>query len=60
MKKGRNVAQNMDMVIIGHIGVIRFLYRKEKISKIKIKEIVEKLSASSFRIPKKLMYTVPE
>ena len=59
-KKGRNVAQNMDIEIIGLIGIIRFLYKKEKISKIKIKEIMQKLSASSFRISKKLMDMVFE
>ena len=38
-KKGRNVAQNMD---IGLIGIIRFLHKKEKIS------------TSSFRVSKSL------
>jgi len=59
-KKGRNVAQNMGIEIIGLIGMIRFLYKKEKISKIKTKEIMKKLSASSFRVSKKLMNMVFE
>ena len=54
-KKGRNVAQNMNIDIIGLIGMIRFLYKKEKISKKRTKEIMQKLSASSFRVSKKLM-----
>jgi predicted nucleic acid-binding protein len=59
-KKGRNVAANMGVKIIGLIGIIRFLYKKEKISKKRTQEILEKLSASSFRVSKKLMDMVLE
>ena len=54
-KKGRNVAQNMGIEIIGLIGMIRFLYKKEKINKKRTKEIMQKLGTSSFRVSKKLM-----
>ena len=47
-KKGRNVAQNMGIEIIGLIGIIRFFHKKEK------------LSASSVRVSKKLMNMVFE
>lgn len=59
-KKGRNVAQDMGIDIIGLIGVIRFLYKKEKISKKRTKEIMQKLSTSSFRVSKKLVDMVFE
>ena len=54
-KKGRNVAANMGVEIIGLIGIIRFLYKKEKINKKRTEEILDKLSTSNFRISKKLM-----
>ena len=54
-KKGRNVAANMGVEIIGLIGIIRFLYKKEKISKKRTEEILDKLSTSNFRVSKKLM-----
>lgn len=59
-KKGRNVAQDMGIDIIGLMGVIRFLYKKEKISKKRTKEIMQKLSTSSFRVSKKLVDMVFE
>lgn len=59
-KKGRNVAQDMGIDIIGLIGVIRFLHKKEKISKKRTKEIMQKLSTSSFRVSKKLVDMVFE
>jgi len=42
------------------IGIICFLYKKEKISKKRTKEIMQKLSASIFRVSKKLMDMVFE
>lgn len=54
-KKGRSVAQNMGIEIIGLIGVLRFLYCNDKISKKRTEEILEKLNNSSFRVSKKLI-----
>ena len=54
-KKGRSVAQNMGIEIVGLIGVLRFLYRNGKITKKRTEEILEKLNNSSFRISKKLV-----
>jgi len=54
-KKGRSVAQNMGIEIIGLIGVLRFLYRNGKITKKRTEEILEKLNNSSFRVSKKLV-----
>ena len=54
-KKGRSVAQNMGIEIIGRIGVLRFLYRNGKITKKRTEEILEKLNNSSFRVSKKLV-----
>lgn len=54
-KKGRSVAQNMGIEIIGLIGVLRFLYQNGKITKKRTEEILEKLNNSSFRISKKLI-----
>ena len=54
-KKGRSVAQNMGIEIIGLIGVLRFLYRNDKITKKRTEEILEKLDNSSFRVSKKLV-----
>lgn len=59
-KKGRNVAANMGVEIIGLIGIIRFLYIKEKISKKRTQEILEKLSMSSFRVSQNLIDMVLE
>ena len=54
-KKGRSVAQNMGIEIIGLIGVLRFLYCNGKITKKRTEEILEKLNNSSFRVSKKLV-----
>ena len=54
-KKGRRVAQNMGIEIVGLIGILRFLYQNGKINKKRTEEILEKLSASNFRVSKKLV-----
>lgn len=59
-KKGRRVAENMGIEIIGVIGMIRFLYKKERISKKRTQQILEKLTISSFRVSQKLMDMVLE
>ena len=59
-KKGRQVARNMGVEIVGLIGIIRFLYQREEISREKTKLLLEKLDASSFRVSKKLMDLVLE
>ena len=50
----------MEIQIIGFIGIICFLYKKENINKKRTKEIMQKLSTSSFRVSKKLMAMVFE
>ena len=54
-KKGRRVAHNMGIKIVGLIGIIRFLYQNEKITKKRTEGLLEKLDASSFRVSKKLI-----
>ena len=49
-KKGRRVAQNTGVKIVGLIGVLRFLYRNGKITKKRTEEILEKLNNGSIRI----------
>ncbi len=59
-KKGRQVARNMGVEIVGLIGIIRFLYQREEISREKTRLLLEKLDASSFRVSKKLIDLVLE
>lgn len=59
-KKGRQVAHNMGVEIVGLIGIIRFLYQREEISREKTELLLEKLDASSFRVSKKLMNMILE
>ncbi len=59
-KKGRKVAQNLGIEIVGLIGIIRFLYRCKQIDRERTKLLLEKLNASDFRISKKLMDLVLE
>jgi len=59
-KKGRQVAHNMGVEIVGLIGIIRFLYQREEISREKTELLLEKLDASSFRVSRKLMDLVLE
>lgn len=54
-KKGRRVAQNMGIEIVGLIGIVRFLYQNGQISKKRTKRLLEKLDASNFRISKNLI-----
>jgi predicted nucleic acid-binding protein len=59
-KKGRRVARNLGIEIVGLIGIIRFLYRRKEISRERTKILLEKLNASNFRVSKKLMALVLE
>lgn len=54
-KKGRKFAQKQGLEIIGLIGILRFLYIENKITKDKTLLLVEKLNLSSFRISQKLL-----
>ena len=59
-KKGRRVAHNLGVEIVGLIGIIRFLYQREEISREKTRLLLKKLDSSSFRVSKKLMDLVLE
>lgn len=54
-KKGRKFAENLGIKIIGLIGVIRFLYLREKLDKRSVLRIVAKLERSDFRVSKKIL-----
>ena len=54
-KKGRSIAKNMDIEIIGLVGIIKALYETKKISKKRVLLLLEKLEQSNFRVSKKLL-----
>ncbi len=54
-KKARSVAKNMDIEIVGLIGIIKALYDTKKISKKRVLLLVQKLDQSNFRISTKLL-----
>lgn len=49
-KKGRTLAKNLGVEIIGLVGIIRFLYLENRIDKEHTLNIIEKLNRSDFRI----------
>lgn len=54
-KKGRTLAKNLGVEIIGLVGIIRFLYLEDKIDKDQTLKIIEKLNRSDFRISARLL-----
>ena len=54
-KKGRAFARRHGVVIIGLIGILRYLYTEGTLSRQRTEEIVDKLNASDFRISEKLL-----
>jgi predicted nucleic acid-binding protein len=54
-KKGRKFAESCGVEIIGLVGILKFLYVNERLSKKEVLEIVESLNQSDFRINKKLL-----
>ena len=57
-KKGRRVAMDLGVEIVGLIGMIRFLYVHGKMDKAQTEALLRKLDASSFRISRELMKLV--
>jgi len=57
-KKGRRVAKDLGVEIVGLIGMIRFLYVHGKMDKAQTEALLRKLDASSFRISRELMKLV--
>ena len=54
-KKGRQFAQKQGVEIIGLVGILRFLYGNNQLSKKETLNIVEKLNLSDFRISSSLL-----
>lgn len=54
-KKGRSFAKSKGVEIIGLIGIIKYLYITNKLSRNNVLEITALLNQSSFRISKKLL-----
>ena len=55
-KKGRKVAKNLKIKIIGFLGIIYLNYKKELITKEEISSILNKAIENGYRISKKLLY----
>ena len=49
-RKGRTFARAQGVEIIGLVGILRFLYVEEKLSREETREIIARLNASDFRI----------
>ena len=54
-KKGRKFALIKGIKALGLVGILRYLYLEDKISKNKAKLIIEKLNSSKFRVSRKLL-----
>lgn len=54
-KKGRKIAQNFGVRVIGIVGILKFLYQNKTHTKEKTMEIIERLKGSDFRIEDKLL-----
>jgi len=54
-KKGRKFAQKQGVEIIGLVGILRFLYSDNRLSRDEILHIIKKLNNSNFRISPKLL-----
>ena len=54
-RKGRIFAQKQGIEIIGLVGIMRFLWIQERISREKIASVIEKLNRSDFRISPKIL-----
>ena len=54
-KKGRKFAKAKGVEVIGLVGILRFLYMEKILSYKRVKEIIDKLNSSDFRISQKLL-----
>lgn len=59
-KKGRRFAQRQGIEIIGLVGILRFLYVENRLSREEVVQMVEKLNRSDFRVSKRLMDMILE
>ena len=57
-KKGRKFAQAQGVEIIGLVGILRYLYVENILTKEEIQDIIQKLNASDFRISPALLALV--
>jgi len=57
-KKGRKFAQAQGVEIIGLVGILRYLYVEDVLTKEEIQDIIQKLNASDFRISPALLALV--
>ena len=54
-KKGRRFAQRQGVEIIGLVGILRFLYVENVLSREEVLDIIEKLNGSDFRVSSGLL-----
>ncbi len=54
-KKGRRFAKQKGVMVVGLVGILRFLYLEERLDRSKILTIVESLRDSDFRISQTLL-----
>lgn len=54
-KKGRKYAQEKGIEIVGLVGILRFLYLEDKMSKSEIVKVIDALKKSDFRISNSLL-----
>jgi len=54
-KKGRQLAKQLGVDIIGLVGIIRFLYLENKLNKNQVLDLIEKLKSTDFRISQTLL-----
>ncbi len=54
-KKGRKFAKVQGIEVIGLVGILRYLYVEKILNYKRVKEIIEKLNRSDFRISQKLL-----
>ncbi len=57
-KRGRKIAQSLDVEIIGVIGIIKALYNGKKLTKNEVENLIHKLNESGFRVTKKLLHMI--
>ena len=54
-KKGRKFAKVQGIEVIGLVGILRYLYVEKILNYKRVKEIIDKLNHSDFRISQKLL-----
>jgi len=59
-KKGRRFAKSKGVLIVGLIGIIKYLYSINTLNKEEVIDIIELLNKSNFRVSKKLLSLILE